>query len=284
VVEVGPRDGLQNEAASVPTAAKFAFIDSLSAAGLPVIEATSFVNPKAVPQLADAADVMRGITRSPGVRYPVLVPNAKGLERALEAGVDAIALFTAATEAFAQRNVGTTIAGTFERFAPVVAAARKRGMWIRGYVSVSFGCPYSGSVSAGEVVPVVDRLWSLGCDEVCLADTIGCANSASVKELVRSAAQSIPIDRLALHFHDTAGTAVANVEAGLEEGVRVFDAAAGGLGGCPFAPGAPGNLATESLVEFLARRGLRTGVNRDGVAKATREMAQFVPRLRSGSQ
>lgn len=277
VVEVGPRDGLQNEANPVPTEVKIAFIDALTRAGLPVIEATSFVNPNAVPQLADAAEVMHGIARDPEVRYPVLVPNEKGFQRASDAGVDAIALFTAASEKFAQENVGTSIAGTFARFAPVVAAARERGMWIRGYVSVAFGCPYAGAVPPAAVVSVAERLLELGCDEICLADTIGSAVPDTVRAVLAAATPSLPIERLALHFHDTAGAALANVAAGLDRGIRIFDGAAGGLGGCPFAPGAPGNLATERLVAFLEAKGLSTGVGREGIDTALAHLTPFVP-------
>jgi hydroxymethylglutaryl-CoA lyase len=283
VVEVGPRDGLQNEGAHVPTKTKVAFVDALTRAGLPVIEATSFVNPKAVPQLADAAEVMRAIERSPAVRYPVLVPNAKGLERALEAGVDAIALFTAATEAFAEANVGTSISGTFERFTPVVHVARDHGIWIRGYVSVAFGCPYAGPVAPAAVAMVAERLLALGCDEICLADTIGVADPSSVQATIAAVRSSVPLEQLALHFHDTQGHAIANVAAGLEEGVRIFDAAAGGLGGCPFALGAPGNVDTEALVRYLELAGLRTGVDLGGVAEALRVVAPTVPRLHLGA-
>jgi isopropylmalate/homocitrate/citramalate synthase len=279
VVEVGPRDGLQNEAAPVPTEVKVTFVDAIAAAGLRVIEATSFVSPRAVPQLADAAEVMTGIRRAPGVRYPVLVPNERGLERALAAGVEAIALFTAATEEFAAANVGATIDGTFERFAPVVAVARQRGLWVRGYVSVAFGCPYAGVVTPMQVVSVASRLVALGCDEICLADTIGAATPDAVRQTLGEVTRVMPSDRLALHFHDTSGLALANVDAGLEHGIRVFDGAAGGLGGCPFAPGAPGNLGTERLVRHLEHRGLETGVNADAVAEATALLSPFVPRL-----
>lgn len=268
VVEVGPRDGLQNEPHLVPTAAKVAFIDALANAGLPVVEATSFVNPKAVPQLADAADVMRRINRRPGVQYPVLVPNERGLHRALAANVSEIALFTSATDAFAQANVGTTIAGTFERFAPVVDQARAAKVSVRGYVSVAFGCPYSGDVSADAVATVTEKLFALGCDEVSIADTIGVATPETVRSLLASVLPGLPLDQIALHFHDTGGLAIANVAAALEHGVAVFDAAAGGLGGCPFAPGAPGNLATEALVEFLTSQGIETGVDLDQVQSA----------------
>lgn len=279
VVEVGPRDGLQNEVQPVPTEIKIAFIDALSMAGLPLIETTSFVNPRAVPQMADAGNVMQGITRYPGVRYPVLVPNERGFHRALEAEVGAIALFTAATDAFAQANVGTSIAGTFERFAPVIEQAKARGIWVRGYVSVAFGCPYAGTVAPSAVATVTEQLLSAGCDEICLADTIGIGTPANVTATLDAVSQSLPLRELALHFHDTTGTALRNVEVSLARGVRVFDSAAGGLGGCPFAPGAPGNLATEALVAFLDNVGLATGVDRDALARATDLLRGHVPRL-----
>ncbi len=281
VVEVGPRDGLQNEAQPVPTERKIAFINALSAAGLPLIEATSFVNPKAVPQMADAGDVMRGITRRPGVRYPVLVPNERGLERALDVRVDAIALFTAATDEFAQANVGTTVAGTFERFAPVIERAKAQGVWVRGYVSVAFGCPYAGVVSVGAVTKVIEQLLSAGCNEICLADTIGVGAPADVGATLDAVGYLLPLSDLALHFHDTTGNALRNVEVALQHGVGIFDSAAGGLGGCPFAPGAPGNLATESLLAFLHQSGLRTGVNQEAVGQATDLLRGYVPRLDS---
>jgi isopropylmalate/homocitrate/citramalate synthase len=281
VVEVGPRDGLQNEPGVIPTAVKIAFIEALTDAGLPVVEATSFVNPKRVPQLADAAEVLAGIRRAPGVRFPVLVPNQRGLERATDAGADAIALFAAATEAFSEANVGASIADTFARFEPVVVAAHDRGMWIRGYVSVAFGCPYSGHVAPKAVVAVTQRLQALGCDEICLADTIGVATSESIHQLLRDVLTGVPVESLALHFHDTSGNALDNVEQGLAHGVRVFDAAAAGLGGCPFAPGAPGNLATERLVHHLENRGLRTGVAPDRLGEAVNILRAYVPRLQS---
>lgn len=279
IVEVGPRDGLQNEKASIPTASKIDFINALTASGLPVIESTSFVSPKAVPQLADAAEVMAGIHRAPGVRYPVLVPNERGLARAHDAGVREIALFTAASEEFANANVGTSITGTFERFAPVVVLARARGIRVRGYVSVAFGCAYAGKISPAAAIDVAVRLLDLGCDEVCLADTIGVASPASVNTTLAAAASLIPFDRLGLHFHDTNGMALTNVEVGLERGVRIFDAAAGGLGGCPFAPGAPGNLSTVALVDRLSELGMHTGVDRELVANAVDCVRPFIPRL-----
>lgn len=279
VVEVGPRDGLQNETQLVPTERKIAFINALSAAGLPLIEATSFVNPRAVPQMADASDVMHGISRFPGVRYPVLVPNERGLERALDVGVDAIALFTAATDEFAQANVGTTVDGTFERFAPVIEQAKAQGVWVRGYVSVAFGCPYAGPVSADAVAKVTEQLLTAGCDEICLADTIGIGTPGAVSTMLDAVSTLLPLDDLALHFHDTTGTALRNVDVALGRGVRIFDSAAGGLGGCPFAPGAPGNLSTESLLAYLHQAGLRTGVEQEAVGEATDLLRAFVPRL-----
>jgi isopropylmalate/homocitrate/citramalate synthase len=279
VVEVGPRDGLQNEAGSIPTSAKIAFVDALTGAGLPVIEVTSFVNPKAVPQLADAFDVLTGIQRANGTRYPVLVPNLRGFQRALEAGADGIALFTSATEAFAQANVGASIDGTFERFEPVVAAARQFGTWVRGYVSVSFGCPYSGAVDIRAVIDVAERLLRVGCDEICLADTIGTATPDSVSDVLEAARPFLPIERLALHFHDTSGTALANVEQALELDVRIFDSAVGGLGGCPFAPGAPGNLSTERLIGRMEALGLRTGADAGALTAALDIVRPHIPRL-----
>jgi isopropylmalate/homocitrate/citramalate synthase len=229
--------------------------------------------------MADASDVMQGIARFPGVRYPVLVPNERGLERARAAGVDAIALFTAATDEFAQANVGTTIAGTFDRVAPVIERAKAEGVWVRGYVSVAFGCPYAGPVSAGAVVDVTEQLLAAGCDEICLADTIGAGAPDGVSATLDAVSNLLPLSDLALHFHDTTGTALGNVQVALYRGVRIFDSAAGGLGGCPFAPGAPGNLATESLLAFLQQAGLRTGVDLDAVAQATKLLRGYVPRL-----
>ncbi len=268
IVEVGPRDGLQNESRIVPTAAKIAFIDALSSAGLPVVEATSFVNPTAVPRLADAADVMRGIKRRPGVRYPVLIPNERGFDRALEAVVDAIALFTSATEAFCQANIRCSIDDSFVRFEPVAERALAAGMWVRGYVSVAFDCPYSGPVAAVDAVRVTERLFELGCHEVSIADTIGTATLDGVDALIAALGPSIPLDRIALHFHDTHGQAVANVERAFDLGVRIFDSSAGGLGGCPFAPGAPGNVSTEAVVRAFEQRGIATGVDVAAVTQA----------------
>ncbi len=281
VVEVGPRDGLQNEPEMVPVAAKVRFIEALANARLPIVEATSFVSPKAVPQMADAVEVMQTIERHPGTRYPVLVPNERGLERALEAGCDAIALFTAASEAFSQANVRATIDETFERFTPVALKARSAGLYLRGYVSTAFNCPYSGDVDPKLAVDVADRLFELGCDEVALADTIGTATPTQVDCLLDVASQRLDLDRVGLHFHDTNGLAIANVMIGLDYGISVFDSAAGGLGGCPFAPGAPGNLATEKLLALLEGLGIDTGVDRIAVELAVADLKQVVPSIGS---
>jgi isopropylmalate/homocitrate/citramalate synthase len=269
VVEVGPRDGLQNEAAIVPTAAKVHFIEMLAAAGLPVVEATSFVHPAAVPQLADADQVLPAIARRPGVRYPVLVPNMRGMERAIAAGADAIAVFTAASEAFAQANIRMTIAESLEAFAPVMSAARAAGMWTRGYVSTAFGCPYQGEVDPAAVADVAAALDELGCDQISVGDTIGVAEPDDVGRVLSPLLERVPAERLALHLHDTRGRAIDNAEAGLDLGITTFDASASGLGGCPFAPGAPGNLATETLVSWLHGLGIETGVDEPALLEAS---------------
>ncbi|MBK9064780.1 MAG: hydroxymethylglutaryl-CoA lyase [Acidobacteria bacterium] len=279
VVEVGPRDGLQNEAAILSADTKVAFVDALSAAGLPVIEATAFVSPKAIPQLADGEDVFRRIVKRPGVRYPVLVPNEKGLDRALAAGVREIAVFTAASETFNRRNINASIDESFARFAPVLARAKTAGMRVRGYVSCAFGCPYEGSIAPEEVGRVAGRLVEIGCDEVSVGDTIGIGVPTQVPEVVgRTVEAGVPIDRLALHFHDTRGTALANVAEGLREGVRIFDSSAGGLGGCPYAPGAAGNVATEDLLWMLDGMGYETGVDLAAVAGASRVLSAAIGR------
>jgi isopropylmalate/homocitrate/citramalate synthase len=269
VVEVGPRDGLQNEAAIVPTAAKVQFIEMLAATGLPVVEATSFVHPAAVPQLADADQVLPAVARRPGVRYPVLVPNMRGMERAISAGADAIAVFTAASEAFAQANIRMTIAQSLEAFAPVLAAARAAGMWTRGYVSTAFGCPYQGEVDPAAVADVAVALDELGCDQISVGDTIGVAEPDDVRRVLSPLLERMPVERLALHLHDTRGRAIDNAEAGLHLGITTFDASASGLGGCPFAPGAPGNLATETLVSWLHGLGVETGVDEPALREAS---------------
>ena len=268
VVEVGPRDGLQNEDRILPAAAKVRFVELLADAGLPVVEVTSFVHPAAVPQLADADEVLPGVHRRPGVRYPVLVPNMRGFDRAVAAGADAIAVFTAASEQFARANINMTIAESLEAFRPVLAAARERGMWTRGYVSTAFGCPYQGAVDPADVVRVAEQLAALGCDEVSVGDTIGVAEPPGVERVVAALLERMPAGQLALHLHDTHGRALENARTGLQLGVRTFDGSAAGLGGCPFAPGAPGNLATETLVAWLHAEGFQTGVDEAALADA----------------
>jgi hydroxymethylglutaryl-CoA lyase len=278
VVEVGPRDGLQNEAVTVAAADKVALIERLAAAGLPVVEATSFVSPRAVPQLADADEVLPAVRRRPGVRYPVLVPNLRGLDRARAAGADAVAVFTAASEAFTQANINMTIAESLAAFAPVIEQAVAEGMWTRGYVSTAFGCPYQGAVEPAAVAQVAGALFKLGCGQVSIGDTIGVGRPEQVPAVVAAVAERVPVERIALHLHDTGGRALENVAAGLAAGVRVFDSSAGGLGGCPFAPGAPGNLATEALVGSLHERGFETGVDLDAVRSAGAWMRGLVRR------
>jgi isopropylmalate/homocitrate/citramalate synthase len=278
VVEVGPRDGLQNEAAVVPAADKVRLIERLADAGLPVVEATSFVSPRAVPQLADAEEVLPAVHRRPGVRYPVLVPNVRGLERALAAGADAIAVFTAASDEFTRANIGMTIAESLLAFAPVLQRAHVEGMWTRGYISTAFGCPYSGAVEPAVVAGVAAALRGLGCGQISIGDTIGVGRPEQVPEVVAAVSASVPVDEIALHLHDTGGRALENVAAGLDAGVRVFDSSAGGLGGCPFAPGAPGNLSTEALVGFLHERDHETGVDLEAVREAGLWMRGLVGR------
>jgi hydroxymethylglutaryl-CoA lyase len=269
IVEVGPRDGLQNEAHPVPTAAKIQFVDALAAAGHTRIEVSAFVNPKRVPQMSDAAEVVAGIPRRAGVRYSALVPNLQGLRRAAQAGIDEIAIFAAASQAFSQRNINQTIAESLVTYAAVCDEARTLGMRVRAYVSTCFGCPFEGAVPVDTVAGVAARLVEIGADEVALSDTIGVAHPGQVPEVVGAAAARIPLEKIALHFHDTRGTALVNVYAGLQAGVTTFDASVGGLGGCPFAPGAAGNLATEDLVYMLDGLGVETGVRLAGLVAAS---------------
>lgn len=270
VVEVGPRDGLQNERGWIDTADKIAYVDLLSAAGFAMIEATSFVSPKAVPQLADAADVMAGIARREETSYLVLAPNLKGYERAIDAGSRAVAVFTAASETFARRNINATIAESLANFAPMLAAARRDGIWVRGYISMAFGCPFEGDVPPEQVVEVAEKLLELGCDEISVGDTIGVATPREVEAVLTPLLRRIPADKLAVHYHDTRGTALANVLLSLQMGVWIIDASSGGLGGCPFAPGAAGNLATEDLLYLLHGLGIETGIDLDRVVAASR--------------
>jgi isopropylmalate/homocitrate/citramalate synthase len=273
LVEMGPRDGLQNEHESIATADKIAYIDLLSQTGLRWIEATSFVSPKAIPQLADASEVLAGIAKAPGVRYPVLVPNLKGYARAREAGADAIAVFTAASEVFTQRNINMTIAESLDAFRGVVIAAKKDGVWVRGYVSTAFGSPFGDLVTPQAVVDVCEALMQMGCDELSVGDTIGVGVPSQVEELVPLLARTIPRDRIAMHFHDTRGTALANLYAALQCGIGIFDSSAGGLGGCPYAPGATGNVGTEDVLYLLNGLGIETGVDIDKVRTASRFIA-----------
>jgi isopropylmalate/homocitrate/citramalate synthase len=279
VYEVGARDGLQNEDDPIPTETKLAFIGLLADAGMREIEATSFVKPGAIPQLADADELMAALDRRPGVRYPVLVPNERGLERAIAADVDAVCVFTAASETFTRHNIGMSVAESLAAFEPVVAHARRSGWWIRGYLSTAFGCPYEGPIPEGAVVDVAERLLALGIDELSIGDTIGVAGPADVRRVVGALTDAgIGLDRLAMHFHDTRGTAVANVATAIGLGIRCFDASTGGTGGCPYAPGAAGNLATEDLVYLLDREGLRHGLDLDAVLAAARYIAEALGR------
>ncbi len=283
IVEVGPRDGLQNEKAIVPTPAKVELIDRLSATGLRCIEATSFVSPKWVPQLADAAEVMAAIDRRPGVRYPVLVPNLQGYERALAAGATDIAVFTAASEAFNRRNTNAGIDESLERFAPVMARARADGVAVRGYVSTVLGCPYQGEVPLADVVRVARALHAMGCFEVSLGDTIGTGTPAKARAMLRAVAAEVPMAALAVHFHDTYGQALPNLLACLEEGVAVVDSSVSGTGGCPYARGASGNVATEDVVYMLHGMGIDTGVDLARLVDTGRWLAALLGRA-SGSK
>lgn len=279
IYEVGPRDGLQNEASPIPTDAKLRFIDLLADAGLREIEATSFVSPKAVPQLADADELMAALDRRPGIRYPVLVPNARGMDRAEAAGADAVCVFTAASEAFTKANINMTIAESIDSFRPVIDRAREHGWWTRGYLSTAFGCPYQGEVGEAAVVGVAQQLRDLGIEELSIGDTIGVAGPSDVRRVIGALdGAGFAPDRLAMHFHDTRGTALANVTAALELVVRCFDASTGGTGGCPYAPGAAGNLATEDLVYLLEREGLSHGIDLDALLVAARHVSDTLAR------
>ncbi|GAB3304547.1 hydroxymethylglutaryl-CoA lyase [Luteimonas notoginsengisoli] len=278
IVEVGPRDGLQNEKTIIPTAAKIELVDRLSATGLQTIEATSFVSPKWVPQLADAAQVYAGIHRSPGVRYPVLVPNEQGYERARAAGADEIAVFTAASEAFNKANINATIDESLARFAPVLARAAADGIPVRGYVSTVLGCPYQGEVPVADVVRVAQALHAMGCYEISLGDTIGIGTPGKARTMLRAVAEAVPMPALAVHFHDTYGQALANILACLEEGVAVVDAAVSGTGGCPYAKGATGNVASEDVAYMLQGMGIETGIDLAALSDTGRWLAALLGR------
>ena len=270
LVEVGPRDGLQNEASPIATADKIAFVDALSAAGHQVIEVSAFVSPKWVPQMADAADVFAGITRRAGTKYTALVPNVAGLTRALEARVDEVAIFAAASESFSRRNINQSIEESLEGYRAVCSQARAAHLPVRAYVSTAFGCPFEGPIDPSAVARVSAALVEMGAYEVAVSDTIGIAHPGQVPIVVEAVAARVPLSKIALHFHDTRGTALANVLAALHLGVSTFDSSAGGLGGCPYAPGATGNLATEDLLYMLDGLGIETGVSLEGVARASR--------------
>lgn len=268
VFEVGPRDGLQNEKAIVPAARKIELINLLSRAGFAKIEATSFVSPRWVPQLADAAAVMSGISRMTGVAYAVLTPNLQGFEMALAAAADEVAIFGSASEQFSRKNINCSIAESLIRFEPVMAAAKAAGLPVRGYVSCAVGCPYEGEVEPAAVRDVAQKLFEMGCYEISLADTIGVGTSESVKRMLSAVLEAVPAERLAGHFHDTGNTALGNVRASLEMGLRVFDSAVGGLGGCPYAPGAKGNVSTSALVAMLEEEGWNTKIDMEALAAA----------------
>ncbi len=270
ICEVGPRDGLQNEAAIVTTSDKIAYIDLLVAAGFQDIEITSFVSPKAVPQLADAAEVCARFKRVAGRHYIALVPNERGLDRALAANMPAIGIFTAATNAFTTRNIGMTIAESLAVFRPLVRRAKAENMFVRASISTAFGCPFEGRVAVAAVVDVAARLWEMGVDELSIADTIGVGTPNEVFEIIAALVPYVPLERIGLHFHDTRGTALANVLAALQTGVAIYDSSAGGLGGCPFAPGATGNVATEDLLYLLQGLGIDTGIDLARVRAASR--------------
>ena len=278
ICEVGPRDGLQNEPRLIPTAAKIALIDLLSQAGFRRIEVASFVSPARVPQMADGAEVLAGIARRPGVTYSALVPNMRGLDRALAAGADEIAVFASASESFSQSNLGCSIAESLARFAPVCAAALAQGVGLRGYVSCVTDCPFEGRVAPGAVAEVAVALAGMGCAGISLGDTIGRGTPDSVTAMLGAVLERLPAARLAGHFHDTGGRALANVECALKLGVRVFDASVGGLGGCPFAPGASGNVATEALAGRLEALGIKTGID----LKIVRQAADMAREFRDG--
>ena len=267
IVEVGPRDGLQNEPNPIPLDTKIELVERLAAAGLPVVEVGAFVSPRRVPQMADSAELFRQLRRRPGTRYPALVPNMLGLQLALTAGVDEIAFFVSASEGFSQANINCSRTESFDLLAPVAAIAHVNGMRVRGYVSCVIACPYDGPTPHANVIEMALRLLGLGCSEISLGDTIGVGDPDQVRSLIEAVTGRIPREKLAMHFHDTYGRAMANIEASLREGITVFDSSVAGLGGCPFAPGAPGNVATEAVLDLMERLGIETGVDRAVVAE-----------------
>jgi hydroxymethylglutaryl-CoA lyase len=278
IVEVGPRDGLQNEQAQVSVDARVAFIEALLAAGLHTVEVGAFVSPKAIPQMVGSDEVLRRVSRHGGGEFHVLVPNEKGYEAARAAGAKVIAVFGSASEGFSRANINCSVAESIERFKPVVTRARAEGVRVRGYISCVIGCPYDGEVKPKAVVDVARILWDLGCYEISLGDTIGVGTPKKARELLRAVAGHVPMTNLAMHFHDTYGQALANLYAGMEEGCRVIDSAAGGLGGCPYAPGATGNVATEDVVYMLQGMGVATGVDMAKLLQATNEISGLIGR------
>ncbi|TKK32832.1 hydroxymethylglutaryl-CoA lyase [Pseudomonas sp. CFBP13528] len=283
LVEVGPRDGLQNEARPISVADKVRLVDALSAAGLGYIEVGSFVSPKWVPQMAGSAEVFAQIQRKPGVTYGALAPNLRGFEDALAAGVKEVAVFAAASEAFSQRNINCSISESLERFAPIMAAARQHGISVRGYVSCVLGCPYEGDIAAQQVAAVARELYAMGCYEVSLGDTIGTGTAGATRRLFEVVGAQVPRDKLAGHFHDTYGQAIANIYASLLEGIQVFDSSIAGLGGCPYAKGASGNVATEDVVYLLNGLGIDTGIDLERLIGAGQQISQVLGRA-SGSR
>ena len=278
LVEVGPRDGLQNENVWVETETKIALIEKLARAGLTKIEATSFVSPKLVPQMKDAFEVLSGIKRLPGVGYPVLTPNIKGFEKAVEAGASEVAVFGAASETFSQKNINCSMVESVERFRPIIVAAHKNKIPVRGYISCVLGCPYQGTVPVSDVVSLALQMYEIGCYEISLGDTIGIGTPLVAKRMLEAVAQKVPVSKLALHFHDTRGQALANIYACLELGVSVLDSSVAGLGGCPYANAANGNLATEDLVYMLDGMGIETGVDQEKLVEAGRFISEIVGR------
>jgi hydroxymethylglutaryl-CoA lyase len=284
IVEVGPRDGLQNESVPIPTETKLAFIRALVKAGLTEIEATSFVHPRAVPQLADAREVVAGLPAGTGVRFSALVPNEKGLDNAIESGIERVAVFTAASDAFTKHNIRMTIAESIVLYERMIPRALEAGLTVRGYISTSFVCPFEGDIDPQRVLEITKQLLEMGADAVAISDTIGAAAPNDIERVVGLLLEHVAGERLALHLHDTYGTALANVYAGLQLGITTFDASAGGLGGCPYAPGAAGNLATEDLVYLLDRLGIETGVDLGAIFRASRIIAGELGRDLPGKQ
>jgi hydroxymethylglutaryl-CoA lyase len=278
IVEVGPRDGLQNERTAVSVADRIAFVDALVGAGLHTVEVGAFVSPKAIPQMMNSDQVLRGVGHRPDREFHVLVPNEKGYDAAREAGAEVIAVFAAASECFSRANINCSVTESIERFKPVIDRAKADGIKVRGYVSCVLGCPYEGEVQPRAVVDVAETLWNLGCYEISLGDTIGVGTPVKTRRLLRAVAGVMPMAKLAMHFHDTYGQALANLYAGMEEGARVIDSAAGGLGGCPYAPGATGNVATEDVVYMLEGMGIATGVDMTRLVAATNAISVLIGR------